>query len=72
MFGRPIDFNVWELQKGLNTSNIALWRKKVGTLSQCRSQKFQKSVKYLLEICQKTVSYKNQSENSKICVRYQS
>ena len=43
-----------------------------GTHDQCRSQNFQKTVRYLSEICQKTVSYKNQSENSKKCVRYKS
>ena len=43
-----------------------------GTQDQCRSQKFQKTVRYLSKICQKTVSYKNQSENSKKCVRYKS
>ena len=36
---------------------------------QCRSQKFQKTVRYLSEICQKTVSCKNQSEISHKCVR---
>ena len=40
-----------------------------GTHDQCRSQKFQKTVRYLSEICQKTVSYKNVSENSLKCVR---
>ena len=45
---------------------------KFGTHVQCRSQKFQKTVIYLSEICQKTVIYKKQSENSKKCVRYQS
>ena len=47
-------------------------RNSFGTHDQCRSQKFQKTVRYLSEICQKTVSYKNQSENSKKCVRYKS
>ena len=42
---------------------------KSGTLSQCWSRNFWKSVKYLSEICQKTVSYKNISENSHKCVR---
>ena len=46
--------------------------KNIGTHDQCRSQKFQNTVRYLSEICQKTVSYKNQSENSKKCVRYKS
>ena len=40
-----------------------------GTQIQCWSQNFWKSVRYLSEICQKTVSYKNVSENSHKCVR---
>ena len=47
-------------------------RDPVGTLVQCRSQKFQKCVIYLSEICQKTVIYKNLSENHLNCVRYMS
>ena len=43
-----------------------------GTHVQCWSQKFQKTVRYLSEFCQKTVSYKKQSELSQKCVRYQS
>ena len=42
----------------------------MGTQVECRSQKFQKTVRYLSEICQKTVSCKNQSEISHKCVRY--
>ena len=44
----------------------------MGTLSQCRSQNFHKSVRYLSEIGQKTVIYKNMSENCLNCVRYKS
>ena len=44
--------------------------KDVGTHVQCRSLKFQKTVSYLSEICQKTVSHTNLSENSQNCVRY--
>ena len=40
-----------------------------GTLSQCRSLKLQKTVRYLSEICQKTVDCRNVSENSHKCVR---
>ena len=40
-----------------------------GTQVQCWSRNFWKSVRYLSEICQKTVSYKNVSENSHKCVR---
>ena len=42
----------------------------MGTQVQCWSQNFWKSVRYLSEICQKTVSCKNQSEISQKCVRY--
>ena len=40
-----------------------------GTHDECRSQKLQKTVRYLSEICQKTVSCKNQSEFCQKCVR---
>ena len=40
-----------------------------GTLRQCRSQKFQKCVRKLSEICQKTVSYIKLSEICPKCVR---
>ena len=43
-----------------------------GTLIQWWSRNFWKSVRYLSEICQKTVSYKNVSENSHKCVRIMS
>ena len=36
----------------------------LGTQVQCRSQKFQKTNRYLSEFCQKTVGFKNVSENS--------
>ena len=49
---------------------IGIPNAKSGTLVQCRSQKFQKCVIYLSEICQKTVSFKNLSENHLNCVRY--
>ena len=39
-----------------------------GTLCFCRSQEFQKCVRYLSEICQKTVSYKKLSEKCLKCV----
>ena len=40
-----------------------------GTQCQCGSQKFQNTVRYLSEICQKTVSYKNVSEFCQKTVR---
>ena len=43
--------------------------KNLGTLVQCWSLNLWKSVRYLSEICQKNVSYKNVSENSHKCVR---
>ena len=41
-----------------------------GTLIHCRSQNIHKYVRYLSEMCQKTVIYKNLSENCLNCVRY--
>ena len=49
-------------------SNV-LTQSNLGTQYQCRSQKFQKTVRYISEICQKTVNYKNVSENCHKCVR---
>ena len=54
-----------QLRKPQNDTNF-------GTQVQCRSQKLQKSVIYLSEICQKTVSYIKQSDKSQICVWFQS
>ena len=68
----------WKLEA--DNASLALlflvWRKHdmlqslLGTHVQCRSLKFQKTVSYLSEICQKTVSHTNLSENSQNCVRY--
>ena len=51
-------------------SDISTLYSYMGTLVQCRSQKFQKCVIYLSEICQKTVSFKNLSEKHLNCVRF--
>ena len=44
--------------------------KKIGTLVQCGSPNFQKSVRNVYEKCQKSVSCKKLSENCLKCVRY--
>ena len=48
----------------------SLVRRKLGTLGWCGSHKFQKCVRNVSDKCQKTVSYKNLSENYLKCVRY--
>ena len=57
------------LMREMYLSDIYRLNDYLGTLSECWSRNFWKSVRYLSEICQKTVSYKNVSENSHKCVR---
>ena len=65
-------FCFWTCVLGSDRHNIAQTIHigyELGTLRQCRSQKFQKCVRKLSEICQKTVSYIKLSEICQKCVR---
>ena len=52
-----------------NFTHVVIFHKEFGTLIQWGSLRFSKAVKCLLEICQKTISYNNVSENSHKYVR---